>query len=101
MKTSLIALDAFQLVQQAYRTDRFWVGVTSTFASLHTHDQENGLWTRDYGYTALRVVTCSDFLSRTTTVNTPATNDKTVLVCCHNVIKKYNNRYTLLYLSVL
>ena len=29
---------------------------------------------------------CSDFLSRTTTVNTPTTNDKTVLVCCHNVI---------------
>ena len=22
--------------------------MTSTFASLHTHDQENGLWTRDY-----------------------------------------------------
>ena len=26
----------------------FLVGVTSTFASLHTHDQEKGLWTRDY-----------------------------------------------------
>ena len=27
--------------------------LTSTFASLHTHDQENGLWTRNYNLLAL------------------------------------------------